>query len=136
MLKYFSVTIIGLAILIFFPHKVFTRNNTVKIDKLTICNKLTGRKFKIGQKEDKLADFDKLIQTEIQDLTIEPNEYYKKYHFENISVYVSLNGHISSFKIISDNIQIKLNGNYNFSVGDNFTDLEKIFTIAKETGIL
>jgi hypothetical protein len=113
--------------MILFSQIAICQNKSIKIEQLLITNKETKKSIKLLESENALSDFGSIIKVKILDQTIHSEDYAKEYVFDDIVVYVSTQGKISSFETDSKNISVEKKGLFNISPGSRLSDLALTF---------
>ncbi|PKP32019.1 MAG: hypothetical protein CVU00_12165 [Bacteroidetes bacterium HGW-Bacteroidetes-17] len=120
-------TIIKIIALLLLTQTAVAQKKSIKAEQLFVTNKVTGKSFKIGSSVNTLKNFGTLIKADTLDLTVEADDYYIKHTFDNIIIFESVQGKISSYETGSNEIALERKGLFSISPGDHLDKIESLF---------
>jgi len=129
-------TTIQIIILALLAQVTIAQKKSIKAEQLFVTNKVTGKSFKIGSSVNTLKNFGTLIKVDTLDLTVESDDYYIKHTFNNIIIFESVQGKISSFETQSSEIAIERKGMFSFSPGTHMDNIANTFPYEVENNYI
>lgn len=116
----------------------FAQRNPVKNENVCIINKVNSKSFSIGDTESSLKGFDKLMKLDTMYVGVDGDgqvlkrellndDYFLRYKFKNILVFVGTSHNITTFSTSSPSIVLNVKNMFSISPSEPMSKISEIF---------